>query len=238
VIFIGIDDTDIIGTPGTNQLARAILKRIGGAAAGAIICRHQLFFDPRVPYTSKNGSASIQLPHAGSVGLEWLTVTIRDVMHHWFVPGSDPGLCIATIVTEEMQAFGMRCKAQVVTQDEARAVAARARCHLEGLGGTEQGVIGALAGIGLVAGGEDGRVVHLASWPYPDETFSGPRQVEELYARGIEQIRQIESGQPVIDGPIDIGKHLRPNWRGGQIILLVNPSDPGAAAPWHALKLN
>jgi hypothetical protein len=238
VIFVGIDDTDIIGTPGTNQLARAILKRIGDAADGAVICRHQLFFDPRVPYTSKNGSASIQLPHADSASLEWLTDTVGDVMHHWFVPGSDPGLCIATVVTEGMKAFGIRCKAEVVTQDEARAVASRAGCHLEGRGGTEQGIIGALAALGLVAGGEDGRVVHLASWPYPDEAFSGPRQVEELYARGIKQIRQLESGQPVTFGPIDIGKHLRPNWRGGQIVLLVNPSEPGAAAPWRALKLN
>jgi hypothetical protein len=239
VIFIGIDDTDIIGTPGTNQLARLILKRIGSAAESAVICRHQLFFDPRVPYTSKNGSASIQLPHADPATLNRLTATIRDVMHDWFVPGSDPGLCVAAEVTEEMSAFGMRCKTEVVTQDEARAVALRAGCHLEGLGGTEQGIIGALAAVALIAGGEDGRVVHLASWPpYPDETFSGPRQIEELYARGIKQIRQLESGHPVTGGLIDIGKHLRPNWRGGQIVLLVTPSEPDAAAPWRALKLN
>lgn len=238
MIFIGIDDTDIIGTPGTNQLARLILKKIGNAAEGGVICRHQLFFDPRVPYTSKNGSASIQLPHAGPADQEWLTGTIRDTMRGWFVSGSDPGLCIATAVTREMTAFGMRCKSEVITQDEARAVASRAGCHLEGLGGTEQGVIGALAGLGLLAGGDDGRVVHLASWPYPDETFTGPRQIEELYARGIVEIRQLESDRPVTFGPVDIGKHLRPNWRGGQIVLLVNPSEPGAAAPWRALKLN
>jgi hypothetical protein len=64
MIIVGIDETDIIGSPGTNQLARAILKEIGAASRDAIICRHQLFFDPRVPYTSKNGSASIQLPHS------------------------------------------------------------------------------------------------------------------------------------------------------------------------------
>jgi hypothetical protein len=54
-MLVGIDDTDIVGSPGTNQLARAILKRIGDLAHESIICRHQLFFDPRVPYTSKNG---------------------------------------------------------------------------------------------------------------------------------------------------------------------------------------
>ena len=238
MIFIGIDDTDIVGTPGTNQLARLILKRIGGAARDSIICRHQLFFDPRVPYTSHNGSASIQLPHADATDAEQLTHTIREVMRGWFVQGSDPGLCMATGASEEMKAFSLRCKTEVVTQDEARAVAARAGCHLEGLGGTQQGVIGALAAVGLIVGGEDGRVVHLFSWPYPDETFSGPRAIDELYARGVNKVQQFESDRPVTEGPVDIGKHLRPNWRGGRIVLYVGASaDPEALAPWRALKL-
>jgi hypothetical protein len=237
VIFIGIDDTDIIGTPGTNQLARLILKRIGDAARDAIICRHQLFFDPRVPYTSKNGSASIQLPHAGENDLNPLIRTIRAVMLEWFVVGSDPGLCAAMGASEEMKAFSLRCKSEVITQDEARAVAARAGCYLEGLGGTEQGVIGALAAIGLITGGDDGRVVHLASWPYPDEGFCGPQNIEDLHARGINAIRQIDSDIPVASGPIDIGKHLRPNWRGGKIVLYVDASTEPGTAPWRALKL-
>ncbi len=238
MIFIGIDDTDIIGTPGTNQLARVILKRLGELARDSIICRHQLFFDPRVPYTSHNGSASIQLPHAHAVDLRPLTDEIREVMRGWFVIGSDPGLCVAENASEDIKAFSLRCKSEVVTQDDARATATRAGCHLEGLGGTEQGVIGALAAVGLIAGGEDGRVVHLSSWPYPDDSFSGPRAIDELYSRGVNEILQLETGDPVTFGPIDVGKHLRPNWRGGRIVLYVNASNgPGASAPWRAVKL-
>jgi len=238
VVIVGIDDTDIIDTPGTNQLARAILKNIGEAARDAIICRHQLFFDPRVPYTSKNGSASIQLPRADTKNLEPLTNSIREVMRGWFVEGSDPGLCVATSVSEEMNAFGLRCKGEVITQDEARDVAARAGCHLEGLGGTEQGVIGALAAVGLVAGGDDGRVVHLVSWPYPDDAFTGARSIEEIYERGVQEIRQLWSEEPVTLGAVDIGSHLRPNWRNGRIVLYVEGStDPGSFIPWRAVKL-
>jgi len=237
VIFIGIDDTDILGTPGTNQLARAMLKRLGDAADGAVICRHQLFFDPRVPYTSKNGSASIQLPRANTEALDGLIAVLRDVMLGWYVAGSDPGLCAATEVPEEARAFGLRCKSEVVTQDEARAVAARAGCHLEGLGGTEQGVIGAIAAIGLVADGQDGRVVHLASWPYPDD-FSGLHDIAEIRARGVAEIRHHESGHSVTRGAVDVGKHLRPNWRDGRVVLYVTPATaPEAAAPWIAVKL-
>jgi hypothetical protein len=238
VILIGIDDTDIIGTPGTNQLARAIVKRLGDAARDSIISRHQLFFDPRVPYTSHNGSASIQLPHAVAGDSRQLTGIIRDVMLGWFVPGSDPGLCVTTESSPEIQEFSLRCKSEVVSQDEARAIAARAGCHLEGLGGTEQGVIGALAAIGLISGGDDGRVVQLHAWPYPDDEFSGPRDIGDIFARGVNEIRHLNSNEPVTTGLVDIGKHLRPNWRGGRIVLFVEASpDPGSAAPWRAVKV-
>ncbi len=235
MIFVGIDDTDIVGTPGTNQLARAILKRLGESARDAVICRHPLFFDPRVPYTSKNGSASIQLPGVDLNGLDRLTDVLRDVMHNWFVEGSDPGLCIATQVSDEMTIFGLRCKREVVSPDEARMVAARCGCHLEGLGGTNQGVIGALAGVGLVAGGQDGRVVHLASWPYPDE-FSGLHEISEIRARGVDEIRQHEFDNSVEKGMVDVGKHLRPSWRDGRVVLYVTPSAE-AGATWTAVKL-
>ena len=238
MIFIGIDDTDIIGTPGTNQLARLIIKRLGKTAGDSIICRHQLFFDPRVPYTSKNGSASIQLPNADPAEIGALTDTVREVMRGWYVQGSDPGLCISTGASEEMRAFSLRCKSDVVTQDEARSIAARAGCHLEGLGGTEQGIIGALAAVGLVVGGEDGRIVHLSSWPYPDHEFSGARAIDELRSRGVDDVRQVGTEKPVTEGPVDIGKHLRPNRRGGRIVLYVEPCiTPDATAPWRAVKL-
>ena len=64
VIYIGIDDTDIVGSPGTNQLARAIVKALGPIGKKAIICRHQLFFDPRVPYTSGMARRRFNCPAA------------------------------------------------------------------------------------------------------------------------------------------------------------------------------
>jgi hypothetical protein len=112
-------------------------------------------------------------------------------------------------------------------------VAARAGCHLEGLGGTNQGIIGALAAVALAAGGEDGRVVHCDGWPWPDE-LRGVQPASAIRARGVE-IRTV-SAQPFADGVIDLGKHLRPNWRGGRIVLLVDPPEaPGG--PWRAQRI-
>jgi tRNA(Ile2) C34 agmatinyltransferase TiaS len=238
VIFVGIDDTDIIGTPGTNQLARAILKGIGDASLGAVICRHQLFFDPRVPYTSKNGSASIQLPRAAAGDVTSLAETIREIMAKWFVEGSDPGLCIATRVPDLVKEYALSCKTRVVSQEEAYNVAEKSNCYLEGLGGTNQGVVGALAAVGLVSSGEDGRVVHLDFWTYPEDTFSGPRSIEEILSRGVGEIRNLASDEKISEGLVDVGKHLRPNWRGNGIVLYVEPQNPAAsAAPWKAVKV-
>ena len=233
MIYIGIDDTDIIGSPGTNQLARAIVKRLGPIGKNAIICRHQLFFDPRVPYTSQNGSASIQLPRGDDVPRAALIEAVREVMRAWYVEGSDPGLAVAATASAEMTAFAASAKSEVVSQSDARAVAARAGCHLEALRGTEQGIIGALAAIALVAGGDDGRVVHVDEWPWPDP-FSGPQSVAAIAARGVAEIRTA-SGEAFAGDVVDVGKHLRPNWRSSRMVLFVEATSD-AGSPWRAVK--
>ena len=128
--------------------------------------RHQLFFDPRVPYTSKNGSASLRI-RGDSGAINDLIALLQREMRAWYVPGSDPGLCVAETVPDDVRAFGLRCQGEVVTQEEARDLAARHGLHLEAFGGTEGGVIGALAAVGLLAGGDDGRVVHLPAGSGP-----------------------------------------------------------------------
>ena len=234
MIYLGIDDTDIVGSPGTNQLARVIVRRLGTAGLGAVVCRHQLFFDPRVPYTSGNGSASIQLPRASGLSRSELLATVRGVMREWYVEGSDPGLAIADGASREMHAFADRAKREIVSQDDARATASRAGCHLEGLGGTNQGIIGALAAIALADGGNDGRVVQAHDWPWPDE-FAGVQTVADILGRGVSEIRTV-TGHPFTGGAVDLGKHLRPNWRGGRLVLLVDPPD-GPDAPWRAQRI-
>lgn len=233
MIYVGIDDTDIVGSPGTNQLARAIVRRLGPVARGAIVCRHQLFFDSRVPYTSGNGSASIQLPHGDRVPRAELVAEVRQEMRNFFVQGSDPGLAVSTTASAEMVAFAARAKTAVVTQADARLVADASGCHLEGLGGTNQGIIGALAAVALSARGDDGRVVHVDDWPWPDR-LSGVQPVAAIRGRGIAEILTT-TGDRFAGDEIDVGKHLRPNWRGGRIVLFVGPPErPGS--PWCAEK--
>jgi hypothetical protein len=229
MILVGIDDTDMPDTAGTNQLARGLAGRLFPVYRCLRIVRHQLLCDPRVPCTSKNGSASLWLRPAGEVDLDWLIGELRTAMLASFVPGSDPGLCVVETVTAEVIAWGRRCQRELVGQEEARQLAGRLGLYLEGLGGTEGGVIGALAAVGLAATGDDGRVVQLEAWP---DDLSGLQPIRAVNERSVE-VREASSGRLVGDGVVDLGKKLRPNCRGGRIVLFV---EQAGEATWRAVR--
>ena len=45
------------------------------------------------------------------------------------------------------------------------------------------------------------------------------------------------TGDAFVGDEVDVGKHLRPNWRGGRIVLIVAPPED-AGMPWRAEKLD
>jgi hypothetical protein len=236
VIYIGIDDTDTADSPGTNQLARHLAAVLPPGFTFVVALRHQLLFDPRVPYTSKNGCASLLLRADPGRQVDELLPILRGAMRSWYVRGSDPGLCVAEHVDESVTTFARRVQREIVRQAEARALASASAVHLEGFGGTEDGVIGALAGVGLLAAADDGRVVHRAGWEWPD-TFAGLQDVAAVRNRGVDEVLEAASGTPIDTGMVDVGKHLRPSYRDGRVVLYVEASHAGSSHRWRALKL-
>lgn len=229
MIYVGIDDTDTLETPGTNQLAKELARLVAADFRCLSIVRHQLFFDPRVPYTSKNGSASLRFEPRGTFDLASLIGILKARMQTWFVPGSDPGLCVTTSVPEAVTAFGLRAKEQIVTQQEAYAIAAEHNLYLAGLGGSCGGVIGALAAVGLIVTQNDGRIVRMGEWP---DDLTGPTDVSQLQERGV--VARDYATQVLIErGTIDVGKHLRPNLRDGHCTLFAEKCGDS----WQAIKL-
>jgi len=198
------------------------------------IVRHQLLVDPRVPYTSKNSCCSLlmesRLPNSEAV--HELRERLCSALLRRFQPGSDPGLCLAVDVPNEVVAFGQRCQRDVVDQQAARNLASRCGIDLSGLGGTEDGVIGALAAVGLATTENDGRVVQIQGQP---DDLSGPQPFAKVRSRGVDRVCSLPSHDIVTDGIIDVGKHLRPNLRQGQVVLFVEPS-VDARADWIAVR--
>jgi tRNA(Ile2) C34 agmatinyltransferase TiaS len=228
MIFIGLDDTDTLESRGTGHLARQIAATLAADYAVLGVVRHQLLRDPRVPCTKNNSSAAILLDGDPAASPAGLTERLRAMMLDDFQPGSDPGLCVANLVPEAVVEFGRRTQRELVTQDEARALAAAHTIPLLGLGGDENGVIGALAAVGLAASGDDGRYVLVGRL----RELAGLQPVPALLEAGIAAVQTLD-GQPVTTGLVQTDK-LRPARRSGRPIAVVE----WAGDCWHPLKLD
>jgi hypothetical protein len=222
--YLAIDDTDIEGTRGTGRLARQIAGSLGECCAITGITRHQLFVHPGVPYTSHNSCAVIHIESSGEESAVTIFSRARDLVLEDFIEGSDPGICIATQaqVTPDLIAYGQRAKSELLGQDEARALARTCGIRLEGLGGTEDGVIGALAGIGLAASENDGRFVQRGKL----RQIRGVQPVNALLAAGIDGI-VTSTGEHLSVGEVRIRKFPKPALLGGRAVLFVEATQDG-----------
>lgn len=228
MIFIGLDDTDNLESRGTGNLARQIATNLASEFSVVGVLRHQLLVDPNIRYTSHNSCKSVVLNEDGDVDLALLCERVRQIMLDDFQPGSDPGLCVARVVPSTVIEFGRRAKREVLTQAQARELAAAHDMILVGVGGDEGGVIGALAAVGLAASGDDGRYVMIGN----SRELSGPQPIPVVLATGIAQVRTLD-GQPVTEGLVQSEK-MRPVRRGGQAVLVVEHSGD----EWVPLKLD
>src|SRR5258708_5990355 len=117
MIFVGIDDTDTLDDPGTNQLARHLVRELADTARGRLITRHQLLEDPRVPCTRKNGCVAIEFEVCNAGTVQELAAKVRRIMLAWCPPGSDPGLCVApSPIPDRIMEYGRECQRRLVSQ--------------------------------------------------------------------------------------------------------------------------
>jgi tRNA(Ile2) C34 agmatinyltransferase TiaS len=227
LIKIGLDDTDVPGTPGTGHLARELAEWLRDRFEVIGVTRHQLLKDDRVPMTSKNSSAAIHLEADHHLDLETVALEVAERVRGFCAPGSDPGVCLAQGVPEAVMAFGWRAKVALVTQVEARSVASEAGLILRGLGGDGGGVIGALAAVGLSSSENDGRFIDCNQM----REMSGLQEVRVLLEAGVVRV-QTDDGKPVAEGLVDTGNGLRPSLVGGRPVLWVEWQD----GHWRAVR--
>lgn len=227
-IYIGIDDTDNKESRGTGYLARVIAGKLSQTYSVQGILRHQLLFDPRVPYTAKNSCAAILLSTPTEPDLSLIMDEVEAYMLADFQPGSDPGLCVASAIPPAIIDFGRLAQVDLVHQSTARQLAQDHQMLLRGLGGTQDGVIGALSAVGLAYSGQDGRYIQLGSI----RELTGLQPIENLLQAGLHSVRTLDEN-PVTSGSVMADK-LRPARRFGQPILYVQQENDY----WLPLKLD
>jgi len=225
--FLGIDDTDNHESRGTGHLARFMAQVLAQEFSVHGVTRHQLIEDERVPMTAKNSCAGI-LFEGDAYPIAEIAMYARKIMLDDYQPGSDPGLCVATEVPSAIISYGKKAQKELFTQPIARKLANMHHIHLEGLAGDENGVIGALAAVGLLAHGGDGRYVMVGDI----RDLEGIHPAKTVIAAGVSEIRTLD-GDVVCEGLIQTEK-MRPARRVGRPVLYVERGD----SHWLPLKLN
>lgn len=230
-IYVGFDDTDnITAKRGTGKLARWFEKELpeGCRMWGAV--RQQLLVDDRIPYTSHNSSACVVIETPDPSQVE--EVISRGVGHleRHALEGSDPGLCV---IREDDPAFnrviefGMACTRRVVTQKEA--LEATRGVHLSGHGGTNDGIIGAAAGVGLTASGWCGRFIEFGRLrDFPDMLRVSHIEEHDIQVVSTDRDARVPSPEDLV---LTKG-WVRPMLWGNRPVLVLNLREPGL---WESL---
>ena len=219
--LIGLDDTDNLESRGTGYLARQLAHYLQSDRLAQVwgVTRHQLLISPEIKYTSHNSAVCI-LVSADELKADNILAACRNFLTQHCASGSDAGFCFVdqNQVTSDIQDFAMRAKQQVLHKRQAAELAQASRFYLEEISGNGSGIIGALAGVGLRAGGEDGRFL----WLHGLRELNGVYTVEELLTQtGIQEVRSLDGNNLPMEAQVDVGSWVRPLLRAGKAILYV-----------------
>ena len=123
--------------------------------------------------------------------------------------------------------FGRACAIKIVTQREA--LQAASGIHLSGHGGTNDGIIGAAAAVGLTAYGWGGRFIEFGKLrEFPEKV-----PVSDLERSGIAVVSIDRDARILnLEETVDTKGWLRPRLWGGRVVL---PVAPGGDHCWAVI---
>lgn len=237
-IAVCIDDTDNAESIGTGRLASRLGQLIFDRGCGqpSRVTRHQLYVHDDVPYTSHNSAMCFFVAIVPEVW-DRIIEFAGEFLETHCAPGSDPGLCVARLDDRldrhRVIEFGQSAKKSVLGKSGAYAEADLLGVHLSEHGGTGDGVVGALAGIGLRLTGNDGRFRGWLEYVPGTEVFC----VDDLCAFPEIDCVQTIAGQKLSGhervAPADRIKTVLRNW---QSVVLVHPAENPADGPWQMVS--
>jgi len=264
-----VDDTDDLeGESSTGAVAEAIAETFieCGALIVLGITRHQLLLSGEVAYTSHNSSMCFMalVPQTAiTVCKEWAVQLIESMS----VETADPGLCIAALPLgwdpvrgelkipegddplrheiDQLVSFGKKAKVEVCYKQEAYAIAGQIEwVDLSEHGGGGEGVIGALAGVGLRLFGDDGRLrgkwdlKKLYGQDFPDECVPVMEFVDHLARQVIGSVQVLDAQGDLVpdDVMVFLSDQAKPVMKNGALTFVVDVRD-GLAYPCTKVDL-
>ncbi len=232
--YLGFDDTDDKDAPmGTGRLVREFIYSLPDEFHSIGVVRHQLPRLDGVPYTSNNSSACALIEVQEDRDVELLRQLAIDHLARYCAPGSDPGLCIAREheVGSDLVEYGKKVTGQRVTQRNAMDIARN--IELYGLGGTNDGIIGACAAVGLTKFGWCGRFIEYGTLRMLGKNLT----VKDITDAGIQVIST--DRDPLVPLPSDRvvnAQWIRPSMWAGQPMLQLRLVEYGVWETAHGKR--
>jgi len=234
-ILVCLDDTDNLESRGTGELASLLAGALEefGWGKSSFITRHQLLVHPDIPYTSHNSSMCFAARLENSCPPSRFIDYAGAFLERESASGSDPGLCVALpeLLTdpELLIDYGRSAKQRVLDKASAYDLARELGAHLSEHGGSGQGVVGALAGVGLRLGGNDGRLKGQLALGGLGET----RRVELLLQHPlVDVVRGLDGTQPNGADNVELGEKIKTVLLEGQSVLLLERNE-ATETPWR-----
>jgi hypothetical protein len=230
-VYIGFDDTDVKDADrGTGKLARWFEKELLEGCSLWGVVRQQLLVHDAIPYTSHNSSACVVVDMAEVSLLDQLTTKAIEHVERYSFDGSDPGVCVACEGHSsmlELTDFGRSCTRRVVTQKEA--LRAASGVHLSGHGGTDDGIIGAAAAVGLTASGWSGRLIEFNGLRnFPDVVPVADLERSDMLVVSLDRNAEVPSPEDLVHTK----GWLRPRLWGNRAVVSVKAIASGI---WESL---
>lgn len=228
--YLCIDDTDNLETKGTGWLAEQVCTEMAELGLGRFshISRHQLYVHEDVPYTSHNSSMCVTVTDCASP--QAVIDHVIRFLEEKAAPGSDPGLCLVDASMngdrrKKLIRFGEDAKCTVLNKGLAYALAEELGVHLSEHGGTGDGVVGALAGVGLRMMGNDGR---YRGWHHlgPEGELMAAGEVARLCEA--DHVEDVDGNTVPADAMVLLRERIKRIRRNGVAVVLAQAEGPGA----------
>jgi len=237
-LLIGIDNTDNRTTRSTGFTGRHLAALIRAEKLGIVhgVTRHQLLRDEQIIYTNDNSAICIEVSSPSSDELwEFCKNCIADAR----VPDAISGICMvdADSVPSEIIEWGKSTKIKFI--EEALVIPLVEKHHIQwaSYNNDTNGLIGALAAVGLRASGNDGRFIFIDDKDL--HKIVGFFMVSELMSDfEIGKILTLAGDIVDRDAVIEVGHWFRPILTNNEKVLFVEKQPQHISSGYRTVALD
>lgn len=231
--LLGIDDTNTESSGSTAALAEQLGSHLESSNLVRLIniSSHQLLQHPSICHTRDN-IASCLLLDSEERRFREIDLACRELLHHKCAPAANPGYALATwgSFDRELVTWGNQAKQIPLTREDAINLARHCGISTAGIFGSGNGVIGALAAVGLRFNGSDGWITWMPGLSAVDGIYTQSQLNQIIH---FDLIETEQHRRPALDDLLLLHQPVKPLLKDGRVALAIHAAPRGADYQWQ-----